>query len=1313
MRSRFLIPLLILLLFSASAESRETRNTLSSSWVSFRDELTSNYVVSLDIDRYGTLWIGTADGVNSFDGVGVNRYTKYSGALPGNEMNAVIADRFDDGIWFATKRNGLGYYSWATEESFFLDSRSTPSLPSNEITDIAQDRRGDIWFSTYTDGICRFDPKEQTVTRYYPGNTDGFPEGTVRCFCIGADGRVYIGFYGDGIAVLDPRSMTATSYRHDPDNSCSLPSNEVGYVYNDRENNVWVGTRRGLALFRPVTQDFTVFDSENSGLPGGIIFSILLTEDRKLLVSPDMCGLWAMDLNEGGHRNFVKITSPDLFDDVGIHAMAEDVYGNVWLGSAGKGLIFMSENRSGFSTLSYPEVLTERIVRGLSRNGDGELLVATDGGSLNILDSSASLAESFESAFTDRNAQSVFCDSDGQVWLGMYNQGVSVMDERHRPKFSIRANEVHTFREYGDTMWLASGVGGLYAADRKTGRILGTYRSPEYFPDNYLKSMCIDRQGRIWIGTFRSGLFVFDRHMNRLARFSASDGFPSNSINHIIQDSRGGIWAATGEGLVHFPESTESIAYDRVFDERDNLSSDIIMSVTEDSDGDIWFSTTNSIVHLKDSTVTSYSTKVAGMTQGNFSAGAAVMWNRDLLAFGTSDGVVFVNKSRTCEKVKDIPIHFARIKAHSNSDESSGYLNEYLLAGLEEIRLNHRQNNFSLSFAADNFALHNNLEYSYKIDGLGGEWFHSEGNELSFFRLPPKRYLLHVRARSIGGDWTGDMATLRIVITPPLYATLAAKILYLLILAGMVIWVSLVYIQKALDRATISSIKETNEEKLRFYTNITHELKTPITLILGPAEDIMNDTSLGAGSRKKAELVFRNAQNLLELINRLLNFRKAETGNVQYNPTYGDLSTFVHDIGTIFVESNTNRNIGFVFQIENGISLDFDREIITSILNNLLSNALKYTARGTITIGLRREGDYALISVADTGQGIAKDQLDKIFDRFYRVPGKGAVQGNGIGLAIVKHLAEIHRGAVTVDSKKGVGSIFTVSIPVGTSTAAWEDHDKEESGGDKLRIVVVEDNDDIRDYLRETLSGDYDVYCASDGESGIGLAMRQSPDLIISDIMMPRMDGLELCSRVKKDLRLSHIPVILLTAKDTMEDKSAGYKAGADSYITKPFTADIIRARISNLIESRRKLANTYLHSISGEGKPDAPAEKLFSPMDNGFMKKLTAYIEDNLSSENLDMENLASNMNLSISSLYRKVKSLIGITANEYIRKVKMKKAAEMLASGEFNVSETAWNVGISSMAYFRQCFKEEYGCTPSEYKKRAETSSPAHSTK
>jgi CheY-like chemotaxis protein/AraC-like DNA-binding protein len=512
-----------------------------------------------------------------------------------------------------------------------------------------------------------------------------------------------------------------------------------------------------------------------------------------------------------------------------------------------------------------------------------------------------------------------------------------------------------------------------------------------------------------------------------------------------------------------------------------------------------------------------------------------------------------------------------------------------------------------------------------------------------------------------------------------------------------------------LEKASISHIREVNEERLRFYTNITHELKTPLTLILGPTEDLKNDESLPDVVRKKIAVAHKNASSLLDLINQLLNFRKTETNNVVFKPSYGNLSSFIEDIGTIFSESNPNKNTIIRLDITKDVMATFDHEIMTTILNNLLSNAMKYTPSGSVTLGLKTENisgqRSAVISVADTGLGIDKDQYEKIFDRYYQIPGRQQAQGNGIGLSLVKNLVAIHNGTVNVESVMGKGSVFTVRIPLESIQeflpSKLDPMNDTEANSTRPIVVIAEDNNDIREYVKASLLDNYDVYTAKDGQEGYSLAIRYMPDIIISDIMMPVMDGLKLCEKVKQHISLSHIPVILLTAKDTNEDRSEGYKSGADSYITKPFTSEMLNARIQNLLESRKKLARQYIDSVP-ENQPMKVTQSGFSSIDNEFLQKITNYIEDNLLSDDLDIGSLAEKMNMSPSSLYRKLKGLIGISAIEFIRKIKMRKAAEMLASGNFNVSETTWNVGINSMIYFRQCFKDEFGMSPSEYKKK-----------
>lgn len=511
-----------------------------------------------------------------------------------------------------------------------------------------------------------------------------------------------------------------------------------------------------------------------------------------------------------------------------------------------------------------------------------------------------------------------------------------------------------------------------------------------------------------------------------------------------------------------------------------------------------------------------------------------------------------------------------------------------------------------------------------------------------------------------------------------------------------------------MDKAAIEQVREVNEEKLRFYTNVTHELKTPLSLIIGPAEDMMSDKSLAPGAKHKLSLIYKNAGNLMELINKLLNFRMAETDSIRFNPTRGNLGAYMSNIGRVFSESNTNKNLEMILDIDNGVFMDFDREIITSVLNNLLSNAFKYTKRGQVTLSLHtkteNEKEFAVISVSDTGEGIASDQIDKIFNRYYRVPGRENINGSGIGLAIVRKFVKQHGGTISVESVRGKGSCFTVLLPMSSEEHTSDIHVSLDTATSSMqRILVVEDNADIRDYLSSILSDEYEVLTASNGEEGFSVAMNSVPDIIISDIMMPKMDGLEMCRKIKENINLSHIPVVLLTAKDSLSDKSEGYKVGADSYITKPFTSELIKARVANLIFSRAQIAHQYLKRLNNFSAPKVEENSGFSPLDNKFLSKLSSYIEDNMSSETLDINNMASYMNVSVSSLYRKLKSLTGVSANDYVRKIKLRKAAEMLSSGKFNVSETAWNIGISSFSYFRQIFKEEFGCTPSEFKKKS----------
>lgn len=1283
------------------------------------DGLSNNYIVSVEADSFGTIWIGTEEGMNSFDGVSVRSFTRHQGSVPANALNDVHPDMRGGKIWVATQRAGLGLFDYDanTLETFLPSDGDTLGISSAEITRLGQDREGNIWFSTYTKGLQKYDVLTGRFHSYNSSTVEGMEDYTIIDFALDNSGKVYLGHYSDGLTILDPERMTAVNLRNDPGDSASLPSNVVGCVHCDPDNNIWVGTRRGLALYRPVTGDFKVFNGGNSGLPERIIFSILVTSDRKILVSPDFNGVWAADLSSlAASPQFAPLPEASGIMNLPVKDMCEDAFGNLWIGSYGRGVLFVGSRLPGFSVLSAPEDLSSMNVTSAAALSDGRMAIGTQGGGLDLLDRDFAMIPARGGNFlTDKTVMSVFYDSgERRVWIGSFDGWTVVTDSLFSRKSEIMIKEARCFCEKNDTVWVGSG-NGLYAVDRKSLRILERYSSQDILPENYLRSLCVDSYGRLWVGTFGSGLVIFGPSMEQVAHFSKEDGFPSNLVNSIYRDSRGAMYVATGEGLVCFGRDAGRPVYERVIAMGDGISSDVVKALEEDESGNIWFSTNLSVCRLDtvSGKVTEYRNgwgrhRPSGTFNGN-SAGKA--WD-GTICFGSTEGLVRFDPRVLIEDTPAPSLHFRTLVVFGSGDPTGEQNRIVNLSGRDEVRLGRRDNNFLLAFSVDNYSLSQSVDYFCSVDG--GEWRTVGGKTINFREMSPGRHAVCIKCRVYGGEY-GPENEFHVQIAYPFFWNPVARSLYILAVALMAFLLAWRYKCKVdrdneirHERESFERQKEENNERLRFYTNITHELRTPLTLIIGPAEDLKNYPGLPEPVRGKILVLNKNVNRLLELVNRLLDFRKVETSNYRFEPAPGNLGDVVAGVAQIFAESMNRTELEFKTDIAPDVSGLFDYEIVTVILNNLLSNAVKYTASGTIGLGLHvvSEGGarFAELTVWDTGCGIPADQQPMIFDRYYQVRGRYHAQGTGIGLSLVKNLTLLHGGTIGVESEEGRGSRFRVRLPLGDRapvSAPDGGSGPVSTDGKRPVIVVVEDNDDIRSYIAGLLSDTYTVYSASDGSAAWSMVVEHVPDLIISDIMMPAMDGLELCRRVKEDVRVSHIPVILLTAKETDEDRSEGYRAGGDSYITKPFTAGLLRARVKNLLESRRNLVRQFASSI-GEGRAMEVAENGFGAIDSGFLRKITAVIEENIVSEDLDVSFLAASMNMSNSTLYRKLKAVTGMSANEYVRKIRMRRAAELLASGRCNVSETAWNVGFGNIIYFRQCFKNEFGMSPSEFRKQ-----------
>lgn len=846
-------------------------------------------------------------------------------------------------------------------------------------------------------------------------------------------------------------------------------------------------------------------------------------------------------------------------------------------------------------------------------------------------------------------------------------------------------------------------------------------------PDIMVHGIIRDKNGKLWVGTFGKGVVVFDEDDKKLYNFTTDHSFPSNAVNYMMEDSRKRILVATREGIIIFKDVSQPNVFVS-FGAKEGLENTQVRAIQEDHDGYIWISTNGGISRLDEKNKRFYNYNYHdGIPMGDFMDGSTCITPDGTLFFGSQNGACYFNPRELSSPREVSPVTITQFFIYNKQTESRDTRLPVPISN-RIVELPYNQNTFNISFNVLDYTQSSQVEFSYMLEGLENAWYSTQGdNQVTFRNIPHGNYVFKVKTRFRNQEWNENAAQLTVVIAPPLWLTWYAKLGYV-ILFIFALYALLRFYKRKLDLESSLEVErkqslnkqELNEERLRFYTNITHELRTPLTLILGPLEDLLSDATLSPKHANKISIIHDSATRLLNLINRILEFRKTETQNRKLSVAKGDLGQLVQEVGLRYKELNPNNKVNYHIHIETeDTEIFYDADMITIILDNLMSNAAKYTSEGDITLSLRSVEEnqikYTEISVSDTGHGIDAEALPHIFDRYYQAKSKYQASGSGIGLALVKGLSELHEGILKVESTVDTGTTFTLRLLTENTypNAIHTQHDMEKKPMDAEEttitdtptenhpiVLVVEDNADIREYIRSSFTDIYEVITAKDGKEGWELAQARIPNIIVSDIMMPVMDGIELCKRIKEDMRTSHIPVILLTAKDSLQDKEEGYASGADSYLTKPFSAKLLHSRINNLLETRKKIAS--LLALADTQPKQESAVSSLNKLDNEFLQKITQIIEENLEMEKMDIAFIADKMCMSHSTLYRKIKGLTDMSANEFIRKVKMRKGVELLMSGQYTISEIAYMIGFSSVAYFRQCFKDEYGMSPSDYVKQ-----------
>ena len=1319
------------------------------------DGMSNSLVVDMVQDKHNYFWIATEAGLSRFDGRTFQMYDTNNSDIAGNSLNTLLYDRETDKLWIGTK-SGVSILNCVTQRFEFPTPFDSLKM-NNNIMAFSLSTDG-IWIANRFGKLIHYNKTTKQAQSYSRDNMEGLP-GSFLSLCDNKKGKLYIGHVEEGMSILDLKTKKLKHYRHDPGNPESLPGDRVYSIYIDHLENIWVGTHQGLALFNPLTEKFHVFrynPHDPNSLISDHIYEITEMNDNELWIATDIGGISILDLRSISYMNSSPIKFKNItatYNQYGlssknIRSLLQDSYGNIWIGNHSRGIDFIGHTSPLFRTLPYMELgIKYKSVNGVYVDNyqqiwfanENEIAVFKGGTLIKTFDLTPLLTRPYA------RINSILEDGD-DLLFGLYDDGLLKLNCRTSQISRIASasnKDIYTqYKAPDGKIWMGSK--GIYTYEKgEFHKQDGVYKEIQ---SQSIFGILYDKQGNLWIGTYGAGIYIYDRNDHLLQHISTAEGFCSNVIHQFYMDKQGGVWVATRHGIGYFedtrhPEQFKNYRYQQ------GLENIYIHALQEYQMGNIWFSTDKgiSMLNRKRQTMRHYDFR-DGIPLGSFLDGCTASSQDGTLYFGSQDGVCYFHPEDVFRSEQVSPVRILECRSVNSQDNNRE--EEVLIADNKgTIHLPYDQNSFSIAFSIPDFSQINQVEYSYLIEGASNTWTSIKGENLVTFRnLPSGQYRFKVKARLRKQPWDEtNIAAMNISIHPPVWLTWYAKIFYLLLLlSGVFFWLRSYKRKLALEsvlkleKEKSRNEQELNNERLRFYTNITHELRTPLTLILGPLEDLADDPKIPEAYNRKIKTIHDSALRLLNLINQLLEFRKTETQNRQLCVLRGDLGRLITEIGLRYKELNRNDKVKIHIRIETKDTfLYFDNEIIHTILNNLLSNALKYTPEGDIILTMRdaTEADINCteILVSDTGYGIGQEELPHIFERYYQAKGKHQASGTGIGLALVKSLVELHEGTLEVKSEVGKGTIFSfrllkgneypnalhkeeTAIETGKKDAGEEVNIlAEEEDTDNLTplILAIEDNDDIREYIAGALGDDYRVITACNGQEGLKLAQAQIPDIIVSDIMMPFMDGIELCRKIKEDMRTSHIPVILLTAKNSIQDKEEGYESGADSYLTKPFSAKLLRARIHNLLESRKQLsqliANRFKETIlveknMEEGQNTMQETLALNPLDHKFLDKFTYIIEENITSDDLDMSFLQDKMGMSHSTIYRKVKGLTGISANKFIQKIRLKHAMKLLQEGGVNSTEAAYASGFNNVSYFAARFKKEYGVLPSYYMKKKE---------
>jgi signal transduction histidine kinase/ligand-binding sensor domain-containing protein/DNA-binding response OmpR family regulator len=1335
--------------------------------------LSHNQVTSIYKDSKGFMWFGTLSGLNRYDGYKFKIFKHNdhdAGSLDDDFIVRVFEGPFNK-LWVQT-HNGLNIYNPSTER-FEHDIKKTLagfSIPDSLISTIKKDRFGNFWFLHNNLGVYKFNAGTKKVTHYIhiAGDTSSVYPGRVTGICEDSKGDFWLAQNGGILEKLDHQTGKITQRIYGISKQNQHEQLELK-VFVDKQNDLWAfdsGTPGGAYYINLSKNVFKHIDksSPGSALNADLISDIIQDDKNMMWIATDHGGINILNKRDFKIRYLVnrEDDSKSLGQNSTI-SVYKDNSGIIWVGTYKQGISYYHDNIIKFPLykhhLTDPNSLSYNDVNKFAEDDKGNIWIGTNGRGLIYFNRQAGTFTSYvhdaaiANSLTNNVIVSLWIDHQKKLWIGTYCGGLDCYDGktfkhyRHNASVptSISDDRVWEIMEdSSNNLWVGTLDGGLNLLNREKNTFLH-YKAgqPNSISSNYISGLIEDEYHNIWIAT-SMGVSVLLHKSQRFIYYNHDKNNKNTLINdnlfNLIEDSRHLIWLGTREGLSIFDPSTKKFTN---FRKEDGLPDNTILDILEDDSHNMWISTTGGLSNVivkgtKGNLSFSFINydETDGLQARAFNENASLKTKDGELIFGGSNGFNIFKPSaiRSNKSVPNIILTDFQVfnKSLNPGEDLNGHV--ILSKSITEttnITLRYNENAFAIEFASLNFFNPGKVKLKYQLEGFDKGWTTSDNKirKATYTNLDPGNYIFKVKTAGEDGIWRSAPLILEIKILPPFWKTGWAYLIYALSFIGVLFYIRHRGVKKieakyALEheRQEAQRMHELDMMKIKFFTNVSHEFRTPLSLIMAPVDKILKQTE-EPDQRRQLQMVNRNAKRLLNMVNQLLDFRKMEVQELKLHARQGDIISFIKEMVYSFSDVADKKNIRFVFDSEvEGLEINFDYDKIERIIFNLLSNAFKFTPEGghvsvLLAMTEKTEGEQFLeIKVIDTGIGIPLDKQDKIFERFFQneVPGSMVNQGSGIGLSITREFVKLHNGEISVESEPNQGSYFTILLPISitaeiTDQTVFTEPDTvelahiEDKGPQrqevnrttkKLTVLLVEDNEDFRFYLKDNLGDTFHIIEACNGKEGWQKALALHPNLVVSDISMPEMSGIDLCRKIRNDKRTSHIPVVLLTALTGEEQQLQGLETGANDYLTKPFNFEILLSKLRNILAIQEDMRKTYQKQLDVK-----PTDVVVESFDEAFIKKALQLIEKNIANADFSVEELSSELCVSRVTLYKRALALTGKSPVELIRSIRLKRAAQLLESGHLTISQISYKVGFKSQKYFVRSFKAEYNCLPSVY--------------